>query len=224
MRARANPALNIVNFLKMIVNSQVANQRATIRVVDVILFDTVAIIKAELTGHLVHRITGRKDLPDYLRGDVTLAPLLVRSAFTLGPTKHDHHVGSLTSTGLTLHWIPEQIPGNKDIGLLTEDRVESTLDRHDPAELPGVIGHRLAIAFRIDNRRSGIGSGNNAHGNLQTTSARRAYAVAKAQTHQPGLTYRRPGSSCRARCRSSRSPHARWPGSRGSAGSGQCRR
>src|SRR5579871_2007930 len=48
------------------------------------------------------------------------------------------------------HRIPEQISGDKDIGVGLEEGVEAPFDGDDPFELEGVVGHRFSIAVGID--------------------------------------------------------------------------
>jgi hypothetical protein len=55
---------------------------------------------------------------------------------------------------MTLNGIPEKITGDEDVGVVLEESVESSLDRDDPLELPGVLGHGLPVAIGIfDPRR-----------------------------------------------------------------------
>ena len=138
---------------KVCADSQPTNQITAVRVVEVILLNTVTLVELKLAfPSLAGAISGRKDLEDDLGCDSVFLPLHVRAAVSFGAPEDDHRIGSHANFWFSLDGIPQEIAGDEHVGIVAVDRVEATLDRDDPAELQRVIRHGLAIAVGIDDR------------------------------------------------------------------------
>ena len=92
----------------------------------------------------------REHLENHLRGDVLLVPLEVGTPVAAEAAERDHRIGRGTNLGLALDRIPEKVARDEDIGPVAEEDGKALLDRDDPAELEGVLGHRLPVGLRVD--------------------------------------------------------------------------
>jgi hypothetical protein len=149
-QARTHPALHGRDGRQRAVPARPAAQTAIVGIEDVVLLDAVAVVERELAPELGPRVAGREHLEHHLRRDAALAPLQVRAAVALGPPERHQRVRRRADLGVPFHGVPQQVAGDEDVRAVAEERLQPALDSHDPAELQGVIGHRLAVAVRVD--------------------------------------------------------------------------
>jgi len=86
---------------------------------------------------------------DDLGRNAVFLPLEIRATPSLGPTKHHHRIRGAADLRVAFDWIPEQITGDKHIRAILEARFQVFLYHHNPAELLGVLGHGLPVAFGV---------------------------------------------------------------------------
>jgi hypothetical protein len=80
--------------------------------------------------------------------------LLVGAAIALGAAEGHQSVGGRSDRVVPLDRIPEQVPGDEDVGVVPEDGLQAPLDRSDPLELQGVVRHGLPVGVGIDDLAS----------------------------------------------------------------------
>ena len=105
---------------------------------------------SQLVRHLEGIVARRKDLERHGDRNAAFLPLLVGGAIPLGPAKDGIDVRCHVDVGTSLHGIPELVAAHKDVRIVTKQGRDVAVQNHDPAELPGIVGHGFAIAFRIE--------------------------------------------------------------------------
>ena len=157
---RAGPALDVRHPAQPSVLTQPDLQVIGWRVVDIVFLDPVGVVEGALVRHFLDAVGRREDLEHHLGGDASLLPLLVAAAATLGPTDRHHHVrGQGAGDTAVGHRVPEQVPGDEDIGVLGKEDLEVLLDLDQPFILLGIFRHGLTVALRVGVIRVEMGEG-----------------------------------------------------------------
>lgn len=70
-----------------------------------------------------------------------------------GRTRPSHRGGA--ALVVALDGIPAQVPGDEDVGIVVELKIDAALQLDDPAELDRVVGHGLSVRFGLRHARVG---------------------------------------------------------------------
>jgi hypothetical protein len=151
-QARTHPAVHVGDLDQSVAGAPITLQRRLIRIVNVIFLDPIFLIKLEFPEHLRVAIAGQEDLEHDLRWDAALLPLLVPTAIAFLAAEGDQGVRRGPNLRMALLGIPLQVARDENVLIVTKHSVQAALDRRDPLELQGVLGHGLTITIRVTDK------------------------------------------------------------------------